>query len=339
MKLVLSILILSLTLLPKIVNAQDLDDYGSKSAIGVDPAIMEEVLDVNNPSQRTINVFNLSNLALPIKVAKMSFTPQDKLNYPEDKLSIYDASSWIEISKEDTDFILQPQSKKSITLTITQPSEASPGGHYATIYFEPLIPAELVSQQSVFVYARAAVLIFMQTRGDIVENLKIKSFNANTIYESVPFKANLSFENIGNTHLLPKGKVDVYDDIRGILIKTYDLNPSLILPGTEKQQIVDIDPGFSLGKISAQFVLTYGANNQVIESDRVQIYIFPYKAVLLILIVAFILIFLRKRILRAFLILFDIKVIHNEPRIKLNTELDSNKNLLKKIVSKSSRIS
>ena len=319
-KLLIIALILGL-LFPKIVFSQNFDDYGSKPALGVDPAIIEEILNESTPSKRVINVFNLSNLALPIKVSKSSFTPQDKLNYPEDKLSIYDASSWIDIAREERDFILQPKSKKTITLNISQPTEASPGGHYATIYFEPLIPAELISQESVFVYARAAVLIFMQTRGDIVENLKINKISASPIHETGSFKIDTVFENIGNTHLLPAGKINIYDDLRNNLLTTIDLNPSLILPGTEKSVSVDVTPGIVVGKISAQLVLDYGASHHIVQSERIPIFVFPYKIVAIVGILLFILLFLRKRIIKSILVLFDINLVPASDKVKLNTNL------------------
>lgn len=338
MKIVLTILLLLPLLTSNLVLAQDLDDYNNtQSAIGVDPAIIEEVLDESTPSQKVINISNLSNLALPIKTTKVSFTPQDKLNYPEDKLEIYDASSWISISPEDTDFILQPQSTKKVTLTIQQPPDASPGGHYATVYFEPLIPAELISQRSVFVYGRAAVLVFMQTRGDIVENLKINKFTTGSLSESSVLNFNMEYENIGNVHLLPSLKINLYDDLQNTLIETIQLNPSLIIPGTQKVITESIDSKLTLGKVSAQMVITYGASNLVLTSERVSTIILPYKALGIIVIIFLLFLFLRKRIFRAFIVLFDIKVVESNKKVKLNTNLKGKNNFLKRIMQFRSR--
>jgi hypothetical protein len=284
-------------------------DSDVKTSLGVFPAIVEIVLDPNSSVETKVTITNLSNFAQPIKAIKQSFTPGEKSSLNAEELKIYDASSWIYISPEESDFILQPKESKDINLIITQPKDATPGGHYATIYFQPLIPQELISTESIFVYARVAVLVFMQTPGDIIENMNFKEVNYDYLSNPGTINFDLDLENSGNTHIQPVGNVKIYNLLNSELVQTISFPTSIILPGTTKTFNVEIKMNDLMGLYYMETELNYGSDSIYFSSGQKNFMIFPYTIFLfLILPLLFILLYIirfKNRIKTAFNILLN----------------------------------
>ncbi len=80
------------------LKAESVMGANTVSSMGINPSILEVVLDKNSQNEQTIDLSNLTNVPIPIKVSKQSFTPKEKLQIPKDQLNTYDASSWITIS-------------------------------------------------------------------------------------------------------------------------------------------------------------------------------------------------------------------------------------------------
>lgn len=297
----------------------------SKTSLGVDPAIVEVILEAGKQEEKIIHVNNFSSLPLPVKALKQTFAAKEIANVPEEKLSIFDASSWLELNPEDEDFILQPQETKEIVVKFNPPENASPGGHYASLIFQPLIPQELVSNQSVFVYARVAVLVFMQVRGDIQQNLEYSQINIEPIYNELPLKISASLQNKGNTHLRPEGKVVIFNELTRTVVNSVEIIPSIILPEISKEYPVNIENLDGWGRYSVQFFMNYGDDHTLLTSDKFYFTVFPYKSLavgMLVLIVLYLIFFrLRKRIRKAGKVLFE----SNEPT--LFTTMKKNKSL------------
>lgn len=116
-------------LLPSTAHAEATQQQSQ--ALSVSPAILEVVADAGKPFTTVVTVTNITNVPLPIKGSVKNFTPNEDI--PQDPNGIFQAQNWFKIAEPD--FILQPQERRKITVTISPPSKASPGGHYATIYF------------------------------------------------------------------------------------------------------------------------------------------------------------------------------------------------------------
>ncbi|MCJ7829497.1 hypothetical protein MUP50_00185, partial [Patescibacteria group bacterium] len=139
----------------------------NQSALGIAPAIIELVLDPGKRKETKVSVFNITNFPLPIKGHVKSFLPENS----SDSSEIFDASSWFKL--EPSDFILQPRENKEIKIIVKPPLKAEPGGHYATIYFQPLLPVEVLSPQTAYLTARIGVLAFLIVKGEITEEASL----------------------------------------------------------------------------------------------------------------------------------------------------------------------
>ncbi|MFS8130489.1 MAG: hypothetical protein ACMG57_00775 [Candidatus Dojkabacteria bacterium] len=287
------------------LNANGVPESSPQTSIGVNPAIVEVVIGQDNTSKQEITIYNLSDKAIPIEATKEGFSLADKADVPNDKIQIYDASSWITLSLDDTAFILKPGEIRTVTLNIAQPENSSPGGHYATVYFHGLNPQELLENNSANISIKLGVLVLIQSPGEIVDEVKIKDFSSNSISNIPQLTFNLSLENTGNVHLLPTGKINFYNDLTNELIKSVDLDTKLILPGLVNTYSYNIDPGFQVGKVSAQAVIKYGATNKVVESEKKSVLIFPFMYLAISLVLLLFVIVFRRRILKALKVLFS----------------------------------
>ncbi len=273
-----------------------------QSALGVSPAIFELVLEPGEEKTETLRVFNVTNFPLPIKASVKNFTPKEEIS--EEAKKIFDASAWFTL--EPTDFILQPKENKIITVTISPPKEAEPGGHYATVYFQPLLPVEVLSPQTAYLTARIGILSFLIIKGEIQEKASLASWQTESFRQFGPISLNLQLKNEGNVHLLPAGEVTVWNWQNKEVTKI-PLTPSQILPQTTKQFSFVWPKKYLLGKFLAQVQLTYGSEQQKIASEKITFWVIPWLplsvGILSLTVAGLLLIIVRRRLKLAWLVL------------------------------------
>lgn len=267
-------------------------------ALAVSPAIIEEVLEPGSKTEGSVLVTNIANVPVPIKASVAGFVPNEEL--PADPEGIYRAQSWFDI--EEPDFILQPRESHKVEYTITTPEQASPGGHYATIYFQSLIPAEAVSEERLYLSGRIGVLAFLVVKGDIVEKGRIEDFSADRFQSGDTVGFDLAIKNQGNVHLLPSGSVYIYD-WHGKQIAKLPLKPGMVLPGTARVFKLEWKKDSRRGKFTANAELTYGSDGRTLKSREVTFYAIPSLSLIitvaLVIIAAIPVYFGRRRILTA----------------------------------------
>ena len=297
------------------------------TSIGIDPAIIEIILEPGVSSKRDVRLSNLTNFAIPIKAIKQGLSPNEKSKIEPQDIQRFDASSWIKMSDDDIDFIMQPNEVKTIEINIFQPSDASPGGHYSTIYFQPLIPTEFVQERSVYIYSRIAVLVFMQVKGEINELINIEKLDVNLLNPSAPIDLKILLKNTGNTHVLPTIKFDLYNSLTSQKIKTINANPSILLPGITKEYLTTLEDNLPMGLYRVTAEVVYGANSEVIKSGNTNFLVMPYSIALIVLISFLIALVLRKRLYKAFQVL----IFHKNP---LKTKKKTTKKLRPKLIKR-----
>lgn len=247
------------------------------TALGISPAIIEKVLDRNEPVEGQIEIFNLTNVALPIKSLVTSFSPNEVVDIPEEKRQIYDASSWIKI--KDPDFILQAKAHKTVEYSIKAPRQAAPGGHYATIFFQPLVPEQALSPQSLYILGRVGTLVFLVVPGDIKKQAKITKLEVPPFSQFGPVPIVLSVQNTGNIALRLRGKIEVLGTNDKIVLAK-PLDEGLIIPGTTKNYEYQFGSYKTIGKFKAKATVIIDSSSTSKEERLVaespSFWIFPY---------------------------------------------------------------
>jgi len=262
----LSLFLLSSNFLGKKVFAQEAD-----TMLGVSPTIVEEVLTPGETNVRRVNIFNLTNRSIPIKSQVRDFvgTSDDEIDLDESISS----KEWINV--EPADFILEPQSSQEVVLTITPPINAAPGGHYASVFFNPVLPADFGLNKSPKVLTRVAVQQLYLVRGEMVEKMELGWFATK---DDINFGSHLIFEtnysNNGNVHIVPRGKIFV-ENIFSKKNTEIDLENKVILPKSSRKIIKEVDSGLSMGKYRAKMTTYYGTEQKKLESEWYEFWILP----------------------------------------------------------------
>jgi len=274
----------------------------SKSSLGVSPAIMEEVLVPGEEKKTGVWVLNITDFPLPIKANQESFTVQADIL--EGAGQTFNASSWLRVDPQN--FILSAHERKKVAIIIDVPPNAEPGGHYATIYFQPLISASNIRSQTTYLSAKVGVLMFLTVKGEIIEQANLQNLGTDPFSQFGPIDFSLSFQNRGNVHLLPSIEV-VIKNFWGKEVGKVPFNPQIILPKTEKEIKTRWNKKFLLGRFSAQAYVSYGSANDKLKSKPIIFWVIPWLPLFFLTATVVLCIVVRKKLKAAIKILLGKK--------------------------------
>lgn len=270
----------------------------SQSSISVSPAIIEEALAPEEKKTAAIWITNLTNSPLPIKTKCQSFIVEDRLLKKAGQT--FNASSWLKATPES--FILQPREQKKIILTIHPPKNAEPGGHYATLYFQSLVPSSFQQQKSTFLSPQIGILIFLTIKGKIIRQAHLSSLQTKAFSSWGPVNFSFSFQNQGNIHLLPQGKI-IIQNFWGKEVAQVPITPQIILPKTEKKIKVQWSKRFLLGRFKAQAFVTYSSAHIKMATPPIIFWVIPWFPIPFLTTIITLCILVRKRLTAAIKIL------------------------------------
>ncbi len=171
---------------------------------------------------------------------------------------------------------------------ISIPENAGPGGKYAAFVVGARPPEADFSDfedeaGSVLRISPSVGTLFLITvGGEVVEEARIRSFFTPERYyrrPEVPF--HLAIENLGNTHIIPRGEIKIYD-YRDRHVDTLYVRPrpgfGNILPGSTRSWDLlweGEDKLTELGKYRAELTLYYGTESIDLLTDSVEFWIIP----------------------------------------------------------------
>ncbi len=245
----------------------------STIAIGVSPAIAELPVDPVKTKVAKVYVFNNTNVPLPIHAFSDNFSVNEiVIDSTKDNSNTFDASNWITI--DPPDFILQPNEEKEVYISISPTPNAEPGGHYATVYFRPLISEEYITPDKTYLTAQIGVLLFLTVSGKIKESANISNLTLPKYPTPDNFLPTVYIQNNGNIHIIPKGKIT----IKGLFRKTtheFPIENSIVLPNTEKKVVSHTKASLKTGLYRTYFTGNYGSNNKPLASSDKIFFVFP----------------------------------------------------------------
>lgn len=171
---------------------------------------------------------------------------------------------------------VQIPAKQSVTVesTVIVPADAQAGGYFGAVRFAPTTPD---SGGQVNMSASVASLVLLTVPGDLVEKVELTDFeiqqggkNASYFNSSNDLQARVRFENKGNVHVGPLGKISVKKG--DSVVYEADFNNKdprdMILPDSARRWDVPLKNIGSFGKYTVSATFTYGQKNQTIEVVR-----------------------------------------------------------------------
>lgn len=261
--------------------------------LALSPFLIETKVEGGKTQKQTIALTNTTSANLPIEISINDFVPvggggQAKfLDSTETADSKFSLTSWIKITKQPQ-FNIPAGAQTTVEFTINPPIDAEPGTHYGGLLFS-YRPANL-NGTATTVTQKAGVLILVQTGKDDQRG-QITSFKAEPSldFESVNFY--LSFYNLGNVHLKPKGDINIYNWF-GNEVASVPVNrdATIILPENERLFQSQWKTGWRLGRYTATSVLFFG-NPKLEARVTTHFWIIPWQRVLLSLSALIVLVF------------------------------------------------
>lgn len=301
--------------------------------LSISPPYFELTANPGDSLQETIKVSNQSSNVVRYRALVQDFKVEgtEGVVTLEDDLGTGSFSKWVTVNPGE--FELNPKEVKLVTYTINAPQNAEPGGHFASVLFQPVSIAkeESTGPQTI---QQVGALVLLNVKGDSKESGAIEKFNAKTFigsweealgsdgktkiliakdeklteekagkyFSKGPIGFDLLIKNNGNVHFRPVGFVSIYN-IFGQRIAQLAIDPRNVFPGGERR-ITVIWPKKSLwgGYYRAQVLALYGSQNQSFTAETT-FFAFPSTFGLGILGGLLIIILARKRLAAAIRIL------------------------------------
>ncbi len=279
-----------------------------KMGLAISPPTFELAANAGDVLKNSLRVDNLVDIPLEVSVDARNFTALgeeggiDLTPAGEDNFSL---ASWISVTPKKV--TIPPHESKTFDYTIAIPIDASPGGRFGSIIFQTAPSTELSGQSGVAVSQEVGTLVFVKIAGEVTEKASVAGFTTiNNLHNKGPVDFDIRVKNDGNVHFKPKGTITI-SNFFGRQIATIPINEQNVLPGAVRKMDAAWGSGILFGRYNATLSLVYGKDGQVITASTA-FWGFPYKLVgiilLILVLIAAALYPLRRRIWRAFKILF-----------------------------------
>lgn len=297
----LAIVIFSFSSLPTLAQ------FSPELSIGHAPTVQYLTLQPGETYEGEITFWNLSNIETDYNVTVRGFKQVE--NYPgtaiilteqEDLKDPYSASSWITTDQEVVS--LAPNQYVKLTYKIIVPEDVANGEHHAKIFLlsnppegNPFGRTQAISDLG------AGPAILINIGDNIIEDAQLMSFTTDKkFYELPPVTFITRFGNLGNTHVTPKGDIIITNvfgqEIDRIIFN--ENNQSLIRGSTalyedlwNHDSIFFHNKKLAIGPVHAKLLTSYKSVNPGFAplSATITFWIIPWKHILAIIVVIFVL--------------------------------------------------
>ena len=260
-------------------NAQELQ----RTFTVINPSISQQ-LNPGGYAEGTTKVINESNVPLTFQVNVQDYVVNDTNGTPEILApntlnSKYSAAAWIGITPNV--FTLRPGAKQILNYYIQVPIDAKPGGHYSAIVYTPVIN-KTENATGGTVNTQIGSLFYITVNGSVKESASVSKFFANLFQEYGPVKILTQIKNQSDLHITPKGNITV----SGLLFKkSQSLQKLNIFPETARDFENSFGSRFMFGRYKADFIGSYGVNNNLPLIASVYFWVFPWKIMIIIVLV------------------------------------------------------
>ena len=279
------LLAVSVLLLPIIASAQN------SVTFSVSPTIFDMTGTPGQTWRSTVRVINVNPFELRLYVTPANFEPKGEEGVPKfrpltgDPTEENTLGKWIDLESE---VIIGAEQTLEIPFTITLPTDATPGGHYAALMISTK-PSEGDAATQVKTSQVISSLIFLRVTGDVSENSSIRSFRTSDYISGRPETTfELRIENKGNVHVQPQGEIKIFNmwgQERGIIPVNQKTLLGNVLPQSVRKFSFDWKSDWSLtdiGRYTAITTLAYGVDTRQFMTADTAFWVIPWKFLLLV---------------------------------------------------------
>lgn len=156
------------------------------------------------------------------------------------------------LSFETNRLDLDPGQKHIFTVVVKNRQDLSPGGHYAAVVARQISDAEPSSAATIA--PAVSSMIFLEKKGGERYNLSLKSLDwpRFPVVFSYPGQVMLTFQNEGNVHVMPYGRVAI-KDMFGRVLAVGSINESSLRVLPETRRIIPV----LIRRLAASFPISF----------------------------------------------------------------------------------
>jgi hypothetical protein len=279
--------------------------FQSAEALTVSPVRVELTGNPGETLVADIRLLNEQEKTITFYFSAENFEAQGEDGTPNFVAGDTGLASWIsllpEIENVDPNTVtLEASETVSRTFAIKIPEDASPGGHFAAIFFGDAPPGD---SGGVAVGAKVGILVLLTVSGEFEESGDLLSFGTvdeQTSFESLPVVFEYRFQNEGADRVVPSGTIEITNlfgmsseeivansaqsNVLPMSIRRFEENWGTVEDETaEKLGFWDTVKNqwsdFAFGPYKATLNLTYGSD-PVTVTKAVDFWVFPWQLLL-----------------------------------------------------------
>lgn len=293
-------------------------------ALTLSPSKVEVSGDAGQTITRTIVIVNETDKSETYYASYANFEAQGESGTPVFVEPSGDLGTWMRVEPSLT---LRAGESREVTLTISIPSGAEPGGHFAVVFWGTTPPGQ---SGAISVGSQTALLVLLSVSGEIREEFGLVDFKVKGgqwLFRMLPVGFEYRFSNQGGDRVKPVASITVRS-ILGWRVKKIDANPfeGNVLPNTTRKfspEWAKRDPAnqrpqddrenysfvaavkdewhnFAIGIFRAQLSVEFGTEDDRTKSGSVYFVVFPWELILVIVPGAFILFLLLRFFVRRY---------------------------------------
>jgi len=232
------------------------------ASLTLQPAVVEDNASPGQIYKFTLTATNDSNSTQTYYLQSQDISGLDDSGHPifaqpGQQPTGYELSSWVRLPASSV--TLGPGESQAVTVSVDVPQNASPGAHFAGVFFDVLPPQEQTTGAGVGYNVGAVVSLTIA--GNVVEDASLREFSTDKFIYSVPdvtFAAKI--DNSGNTLVRPNGIIQIHNML-GKDVATINVNSTggAVFPGSSRTYSVEWKGGgLSFGRYEAVASLAYG---------------------------------------------------------------------------------
>ncbi|GAB4219270.1 MAG: hypothetical protein Fur009_4620 [Candidatus Microgenomates bacterium] len=270
------------------------------------PARQEIEVKPGEKSYVTVSFYNQSDQPISGFFKVADFIVEDSNGSPrlienlDETNPRFSASSWLKLTYDRA--TLPANNKVSLQGEIDVPLSARPGGRYVAIFFEHSTSPEKnqnqLYQAGMGTSSRIASLLYIKVAGPTTEKAIVSRFFTPYFLEYGPIKIQTQILNRGDYHIAPKGIITM-KDVFGKIVDQGALKEKNIFPDMVRNYENELGKKWMIGKYHITLSAYYGEKGQVLDGV-VDVWVFPWRAALVVALTIIILIILISNLYKNF---------------------------------------
>ncbi len=266
----------------------------------ISPTKVELDMKPGESAARDIVVANRTGTTLTIEFSMEDFEgssdPSQATVFLGEEDGAWGARRWLE--PEISSIVLKHGETLTFRTRITVPKNAEPGGRYAALFASSTYEGQDEQGSAINITSRVGSLFLIRVAGQINEDGNLGKPEVPSLSEYGPINIGLVFNNLGNIHLKPSGRVLVTNFL-GQTVAEIPVPEWVVLPESSRRNEVTWDSHYLFGRYTARAEIGYDGNGQPIVATTT-FWVIPWKIVLaiavgVILLIAFVAWAVRRR--------------------------------------------